>query len=65
MRDGFFLSVFNFHQGAIFSVLFSVDSPYLLAIGGSKGKLEVSGKTNASGFAICFAFALLMPSLNQ
>lgn len=29
-------------QGAVFSVSFSEDNPFLLAIGGSKGTLEVS-----------------------
>lgn len=29
-------------QGAVFSISFSEDCPFLLAIGGSKGKLEVS-----------------------
>ena len=31
-----------FQQGAIFSIGFSDDSPFLLAIGGSKGKLKVA-----------------------
>jgi len=34
--------VFLILQGAVFSVSFSEENPFLLAIGGSKGKLEVS-----------------------
>ena len=30
-------------QGAIFSVAFCGDAPYMLAMGGSKGKLMVRG----------------------
>lgn len=30
------------YQGAVFSVSFSADCPFLLAVGGSKGRLEVS-----------------------
>jgi periodic tryptophan protein 1 len=31
------------NAGAVFSISFAVDNPFLLAIGGSKGELHVSG----------------------
>lgn len=40
---GWFMTIcFECYQGAVFSISFSEDSPFLLAIGGSKGSLKVS-----------------------
>ncbi|GMY22608.1 periodic tryptophan protein 1 like [Fagus crenata] len=46
----------NPKAGAVFSVSFSEDSPFLLAIGGSKGNLEVSGKISIFCYLVesCF-----------
>ncbi|RRT66502.1 hypothetical protein B296_00021355 [Ensete ventricosum] len=48
-------------QGAIFSIAFSDDSPFLLAIGGSKGRLEVSNyRSEIFSFSFNFSqFGLL------
>nr|UUJ75346.1 WD40 transcription factor [Juglans regia] len=41
----------NPKAGAVFSIFFSEDSPFLLAIGGSKGKLEVWDTLSDAGVA--------------
>lgn len=53
------LTGFLVFQGAIFSVSFSNDSPFLLACGGSKGKLKVSTMLPIS--AVCWKLCRLCP----
>ncbi|XP_057975162.1 uncharacterized WD repeat-containing protein C17D11.16-like [Malania oleifera] len=51
----------NPEVGAVFSISFSEDSPFLLAMGGSKGRLEVSGNFGMS----CFLCGIPPPFLES
>ncbi|GMN54382.1 hypothetical protein TIFTF001_023512 [Ficus carica] len=55
----------NPKAGAVFSVLFSEDSPFLLAIGGSKGRLEPAEESSERVLMVIYLELMMNEGLNR